>query len=91
MCSSQVGMASVVVVDELSDGRNKLFASVVNWLIVVPVGVLQYEIAVELVDLLQEEVDVGLVRVSKGEERGSFEKAKEGQHKKFDFEASMQH
>lgn len=76
VCLAQGGMAGVVVVDELGDGRNELFASIVHRLIVVPVGVLEHEIAVQLVDLLQEEVDIVLMGVTEGEKRGSFDQAK---------------
>lgn len=57
-------MSGIVVVDELSNARDELFASIVHRLIKLPVRVLKHEIAVELVCLLQKKLNVVLLGVS---------------------------
>lgn len=60
-----------MVVDQGFDCKHKFFASVVQGLIELPVGVFKGKVAVRLVHLLQEELQVGLMGVSKGEKGSS--------------------
>lgn len=72
------GMSRIVIVNELSDGRDKLFAGIVNWLIVVPVRVFQHKITIQLIDLLQKDIDIVLIRITEGEKSRSFVHTKNG-------------